>query len=109
MESRSSSEAGRNARCAARNNAASARTGVKCKMPNAECGRAGPTFVSAFCICHFALHGLQQESLVQAPGAIPLQVDGDVAVADRLQLAHNRGADFRFERARELVATELDA
>src|SRR2546426_3963410 len=38
--------------------------------------------------------GPQQQPFVQAPGAVTLQIEADVAVPGGLELADNRGADL---------------
>src|SRR3954451_7698341 len=58
-------------------------------------------------------HGLhldraQAERLVQTPEAVAAQVDGDVLIAERAQLAIDRFGDLGVERAGNLVSPELD-
>ena len=58
-------------------------------------------------IRHFALRilrlrGPQQQTLVEAAGAVALQIECHVSVPRRFQLAADRRAGFRFERPRHL-------
>src|SRR5688572_29506337 len=49
------------------------------------------------------------DTFIQAAHPIPLQVDRDVRVAERAQLADDPLAHIRIERARHLVDAELEA
>src|SRR5713226_6879152 len=53
--------------------------------------------------------GTEQEPFVQTARAVALQIEADIAVADRLELAHDGGGGFPFNRAGHLVARDLDA
>ena len=50
----------------------------------------------------------EADTFIQAAHPIPLQVDRDVLVADRAQLADDPIAHVGLERARHLVAAELE-
>src|SRR5688572_3492147 len=48
------------------------------------------------------------DTFIEAAHPIPLQVDRDVLVAERAQLADDSLADLRVEGARQLVASDLE-
>ena len=52
--------------------------------------------------------GTQAKRLVQAAEAVSSEIDGHVLVAERAQLSIDRVGDRRFERAGNLVASELE-
>ena len=51
----------------------------------------------------------QQQPFVQAAQPVALQIERDVPITDRLELAHDRRAHVGFERPRKLVAADLHA
>src|SRR5687768_17420292 len=98
MESTSSSDGARYGRCSARKPSANAA---------AIDHDRGVTRLAA--LARVTGEGrLEQQPFVQAAGAVALQVDGHVAVADLFQRVDDRGRHVGLERARELVASDFD-
>src|SRR5204862_2982754 len=72
-----------------------------------ETRRKRPQAVRAARIC--GSHRPEQQPFIEAAGAIPLQIEADETVPDGLQLADDRRCHLLVERARHLVARQLDA
>src|SRR5262245_6818601 len=53
--------------------------------------------------------GPEQQAFVQTASAVALQVEADVAIAERLERADDRRRELGIERARHLVPRDLDA
>src|SRR2546423_10584187 len=58
---------------------------------------------------HGNSRGPENDSFVQAAGAIALQIERDVLVADGFDRADDRRPPFLVERARHFIAPDLDA
>src|SRR3954470_10600879 len=86
----SSSDGARNGRCAAKYTAAIA-YGTRPRAPT-----------------RVASDRPESETLIEAAHPVSLQIQGHVLIADRAKLARNGLRHLRIDRARQLVAPDLD-
>src|SRR6185503_9131787 len=106
IESRSSSEAGRNGRCSA-TNASASRTArgrrARFNPPTRLCEIARRHGRRVVFTTRRDERGRQEKPLVQASHPIALQIDGDVAVAEGLELDHDSRTRLWLERPGEFL------